>query len=69
MTGFLSQEWFYERCNSLLKLQTKKGERALGALDGTLLRIPQCFSQNVYLHIFTGIAHFGKFPTYFPGFR
>ncbi len=29
-----------------LKLLTTKRERALGALDGTLIRIPQCFSQN-----------------------
>ena len=43
----------YERRNRstlfVLKLLTAKIERASGALDGTLLRIPQCFSQNSFL--------------------
>ena len=40
--------------HSLLKLHTKKEERALGALNGTLLHIPQCFSHNSFLEITSG---------------
>ena len=42
-SGFIRK---VQQIYSSLKLLTTKGNRALGALNGTLLRIPQCLSRN-----------------------
>ena len=47
---------------SFLKILTTKRERALGALDGTLIRNPQCFSQNSLLSLSVTDCHYLSLP-------